>query len=119
MRIVKTLKVVALLMFLSTGVFLCALLSAAEDIPTIIIKDHRFSPEELKIPAGKKVKILVKNEDPSPEEFESYDLKREKVVSAGGEIILFIGPIKAGVYKYFGDFHPQTAQGRIVAQESS
>ncbi len=90
-----------------------------QDAPTIMIKDHRFIPEELKIPAGKKVKILVKNQDTSPEEFESYELRREKVVSGRGEITVFIGPLKPGIYKYFGDFHPQTAQGRIVAEENS
>ena len=84
----------------------------------ITVKDHRFSPEELVIPAGQKVKIVVENLDPAPEEFESYDLKREKVITANGQIVLFIGPLKAGSYKYFGDFHPTTAQGRIVAKEN-
>ena len=115
----KNLNVMALFIFSFIKVFSCVVLLASEEIPVIIIKDHHFSPEELKIPSGKKVKILVKNEDPFPEEFESYDLKREKVVTAGGEITLFVGPLKAGVYKYFGDFHPQTAQGRIIAEENS
>ena len=91
--------------------------SAEDGVYTITIKDHRFSPAELVIPAGKKVKIMVENQDLTPEEFESYDLKREKVVGVNGEITLFIGPLKAGVYKYFGDFHPQTAQGSIVVKE--
>ena len=112
-------KFVTFFVFLFMGMLPCGLLSALEEEPIIIIKDHRFSPEELKIPAGKKVKILIKNQDASAEEFESYDLRREKVVMAGKEITIFVGPLKAGVYKYFGDFHPQTAQGRIIAQENS
>ena len=90
---------------------------AEEPVTKITIKDHKFSPEALTIPADTKVKILVENLDPTAEEFESYDLRREKVVSANGRIVVFVGPLKAGVYKYFGDFHPQTAQGRIVAEE--
>ena len=92
---------------------------AGEPIYKITIKDHRFSPEELLIPPKTKVKILVENQDPTAEEFESYDLRREKVVSAHGEIILFVGPLEAGVYKYFGDFHPQTAQGHIVVAKEN
>ena len=90
---------------------------AEEPVYKIAVKDHKFSPEALTIPADVKVKILVENLDPTAEEFESYDLRREKVVSANGRIIVFVGPLKAGVYKYFGDFHPQTAQGRIVVEE--
>ena len=90
---------------------------AEEPVYKIAVKDHKFSPESLTILADTKVKILVENLDPTAEEFESYDLRREKVVSANGKIVVFVVPLKAGVYKYFGDFHPQTAQGRIVAEE--
>ena len=90
---------------------------AAEEIPVLTIKEHRFSPEELKIPAGRKMKISVQNEDASPEEFESYELRREKVVNGHSSVTLYVGPLKAGIYKYFGDFHPQTAQGRILVEE--
>ena len=82
----------------------------------ITIKDHMFSPAELVIPADKKVKIIIENHDVTVEEFESFDLNREKVVSGNGKIIIFVGPLKPGRYKYFGDFHQDTAQGIIVAQ---
>jgi hypothetical protein len=83
---------------------------------TVTIKDHKFLPAELTIPANTKIKITVENQDPTPEEFESYDLNREKVVAAHGKIIVFIGPVKAGKYKFFGDFHQDQAQGTIIAQ---
>jgi hypothetical protein len=91
--------------------------AVAEDasIP-IIIKDHRFNPEELRVPAGVKLKLVVKNLDGTPEEFESHTLHREKVVPGGGEIIVFIGPLDPGTYDFFGDFNPATAQGRIIAK---
>ena len=104
------LSVIGLMGFAALGL-------AEEPIYKITIKDHKFSPEELSIPANKKVKVSVENHDRTAEEFESYDLRREKVVSANGEIILFIGPLKPGIYKYFGDFNPKTAQGRILAKE--
>ena len=91
---------------------------AEERIYKIVIKDHKFVPEELIISPNEKVRIVVENQDPTAEEFESYDLKREKVVSAKGQITLFVGPLKAGVYKYFGDFHPKTAQGRILVEDN-
>jgi hypothetical protein len=89
--------------------------SAEDEVYRIKIKDHRFIPNELTIPAGRKVKILVENQDPAPEEFESYDLRREKVVSGSAEIILYVGPLKEGRYPYLGDFHAATAKGVIVA----
>ncbi len=112
------------LRFISSALLVPALLAgvastgAAADTPTfeITIKDHRFDPEDLKVPAGTKVKLLVKNLDATPEEFESYDLNREKVVRGRKQIIIFIGPLKPGTYGFFGDFHPKTAKGRIIAE---
>lgn len=82
----------------------------------IQIKDHVFIPDTLYVPVGKKIKLRVENLDKSPEEFESYDLNREKVVAGGRKITLFIGPLKAGIYGYFGEFNPKTAQGVIIAR---
>ncbi len=57
---------------------------AADDTFTLTIQDHRFEPAQLEVPAGKKLKLVVKNLDPTPEEFESHDLKREKVIAGKG-----------------------------------
>ena len=107
------------IVYLVLGVCLWVpVLCLAQSLPanTIIIKNHQFSPLQLTIPAGQKVKLTVDNQDPTVEEFESYDLNREKVVSGNKKIIVFIGPLPKGTYKYFGDFHQKTAQGIIVAQ---
>lgn len=82
----------------------------------IQIKDHKFIPAELLVPAGKKIKLRIENLDKTPEEFESYDLNREKVVAGTRKITVYVGPLKPGTYKYFGEFHPETAQGIIVAK---
>lgn len=90
---------------------------AADNEFLLVIKDHRFSPEQIKVPANKKVKLIVDNQDATPEEFESHDLNREKVIAGKSKANIFIGPLKPGKYKFFGEFHEKTAQGVIIAEE--
>lgn len=92
------------------------LVQAAVPEYTIRIKDHLFFPAELEVPAGVKVRLFVINEDPTPEEFESYELNREKVIPGSTRTVIFIGPLKPGTYPFFGEFYPKTAQGRIIAK---
>ena len=82
----------------------------------LIIKDHKFTPQTLEVPAGKKVKVIVKNQDSTPEEFESYELNREKIIKGNGQITLFVGPLKPGSYPFFGEFNKETAKGVIIAK---
>jgi plastocyanin len=89
---------------------------AAEDAIHLAIKDHRFDPALLEVPAGKKFNLLVKNLDATPEEFESHDLKREKVIAGNGQAKISIGPLKPGIYKFVGEYHESTAQGQLVAK---
>jgi hypothetical protein len=95
-----------------------ALPATAEEPPEfeIVIKNHKFEPATLTIPANKKVKLVVKNQDPTPEEFESYELNREKVIAGNGQAIVFIGPLDPGTYPFFGEFNQATAQGKIIAK---
>lgn len=83
---------------------------------TLTLKNHRFHPTELEVPAGKKLRLIVKNLDPTAEEFESHDLRLEKVIPGGKEAVLIIRPLKPGTYKFVGEFNEKTAQGRIVAK---
>ena len=87
-----------------------------KDVYVIQIRNHVFMPAKLVVPAGKKVKLRIENLDESPEEFESYDLNREKIVAGGRRIIVFAGPLKAGSYTFFGEFNPKTAHGVIIAK---
>jgi hypothetical protein len=89
---------------------------AQEPTYTLVIKAHKFQPAEIEIPAGKKIALIVKNEDPTPEEFESTELRREKVIPGGQQVTVYIGPVKPGRYEFFGDFNPKTARGHIVAK---
>jgi plastocyanin len=90
---------------------------AAQDAEVrIVIRDHKFEPAEVTVPAGKKVKLVIENQDATAEEFESYELNREKVVPPKGQITVFVGPLKPGRYPFFGDFHKDTAKGVLIAQ---
>ena len=82
----------------------------------LTIREHKFEPAELTVPAGQKIKLLVENQDATPEEFESNELNREKIVVGKGTITVFLGPLDAGRYPFFGDFHQETAQGVLVAR---
>jgi plastocyanin len=83
---------------------------------SIVIEGNKFQPAEIKVPAGKKLKLVVDNRDPSAEEFESHELKREKIVAGNSKITVFVGPLEPGRYPFFGEFHMDTAQGALIAE---
>ena len=88
---------------------------AAESHYTLTLKDRKFAPVELQVPANTRFTLTVKNRDTVPAEFESNDLNREKVVVGGGTIKVYLGPLSPGRYVFFNDFNP-TARGAIVAK---
>lgn len=91
--------------------------ASAEDKEFLIqIKEHKFVPEKIEVSANQKFKLVVENTDKTLEEFESSDLKKEKLVGAGKKITILVGPLKSGEYKFFGDFHQKTAQGKIIVR---
>lgn len=102
---------------LAIGMLLAANLAWAADYDAkLVIRDHKFDPVELTVPAGQKIKLLVDNQDATPEEFESNELNREKIVTGKGTITVFLGPLDAGRYPFFGDFHQETAQGVLIVK---
>lgn len=82
----------------------------------LVIKDHKFTPTTLEVPAGKKVKLIVENQDATPEEFESHDLNREKIIAGNSKAVIYVGPLEAGSYKFFGEFNPNTATGTLTVK---
>jgi plastocyanin len=90
--------------------------AAAQDAGVVIaIKDHQFVPSEVQIPAGQKVKLVVRNQDATVSEFESVEFHREKLVQPGGEAVVFVGPLDPGRYEFFDDLHPET-RGQLVVK---
>lgn len=83
---------------------------------TLVIKDHRFQPERLEVPGDTRIKLIVDNQDTTPEEFESYELNREKVIPGKSQSIIFLGPLKPGEYPFFGEFNMDTANGLLIVK---
>ena len=96
--------------------FSISALAAGEPEFSLTIENHKFAPDRIEVPAGKKVKLLVENKDAAPEEFESTELKIEKVIPGKSKGTIFVGPLKPGEYKFVGEFNEKTAKGVIVAK---
>jgi high-affinity iron transporter len=109
---VRPVAVAVLLTSIATG----GSAAHAEDALSLEFRQHRFVPDRVVVPANVKFRLLVKNNDDTADEFESVDLNREKLVAPGQTITVFLGPLSPGEYKFFGDFHQDTAQGVMVAK---
>ena len=100
------------------GLFLlaCGATALADDPSfSILMKNNQFIPSEVQIPAGVKVKLVVRNENSTASEFESTQFHREKIVPPGKEITVFVGPLDPGSYEFFDDFRPET-RGHLVVK---
>ncbi len=95
---------------------LCTAAGAAEVVVKVSIKDHKFEPTELTLPAATSIKIVVNNLDASAEEVESKDLGFEKVIGGNSEGVIRLKALKAGNYGFYGEYHEDTAKGRIVVK---
>jgi hypothetical protein len=78
---------------------------------------HIFTPSKIAVPANQKFQIKVFNHDETPAEFESHDLKVEKIVVAGGSALVMVGPLKPGTYQFFDDYNPDDASGTVTVGE--
>jgi hypothetical protein len=101
------------------GLFLLTLVASAtaqtaSGPVTITVRDNKFEPNEVSIPAGVKAELVIRNQQQKPAEFESVSLKREKVIPPGRSVSIFVGPLKAGRYEFTDDFHPATKGVLVV-----
>lgn len=89
---------------------------AADAVLTLTLKDHKFSPAEPTIPANTRVKVTIKNLDPTPAEFESHQFKAERVIPGGKEAGLFIGPLKPGKYQFNDEYHEDVSKTYLIVK---
>jgi plastocyanin len=90
--------------------------SAADlEIP-VVIEKNRFKPDEIKVKANTPFVLVVTNNDATPEEFESKELRIEKVIPGGKTLKIRVRALKPGTYPFIGEYHEATAKGRIVAE---
>lgn len=108
------LAVAAILGIAGAGAANAALADAPPAI-TLTLKNHRFTPASFTVPAGQRVRVTLINQDPATEEFDSHDLRLEEVVTPMGRISFDIGPLAVGQYSFMGEFHAETAQGKVTA----
>ncbi|MDD2703906.1 MAG: cupredoxin domain-containing protein [Acidocella sp.] len=103
---------------IAVAAFACLASSAAAAPPSVqlTLQDHKFTPDHVQVPAGARFKILVTNLDTTPDEFESPDLRVEKIVVPGQTITVFAGPLAPGTYAFYDDYHPETAHGVAEAK---
>jgi plastocyanin len=102
---------------LTLALALSPLLAFAADAEiAITIKDHQFIPAEVRVPAGKKIKLIIENQDATAEEFESHELNREKIIAPRSKASVYIGPLNQGNYPFFGEFNAATARGVVIAE---
>jgi plastocyanin len=94
----------------------CHAAFAADHEVALAIRNNRFEPAEIRVPAGQKVRLVVRNLDAAAEEFESHELNREKVIAAGASATIYIGPLSPGRYPFYGEFHESTARGAVIAE---
>jgi plastocyanin len=87
--------------------------------PTAIqlsLKNHHFAPAEITASANQPVTIEVSNEDPTPAEFESKQLRFEKVVAGNSKITVKVRPLAPGRYRFYDDYHEDTTQGFLTVR---
>ncbi|MGO8954635.1 MAG: cupredoxin domain-containing protein [Rhodomicrobium sp.] len=82
----------------------------------LTLKDHKFEPAEIRVPAGRAIAITLKNEDDAIEEFDSNSLRTEKIVTKHGTVTIMLKPLAAGHYPFQGEFHAKTAQGMLIVE---
>lgn len=112
----KTIPVRFLLRSGACFLALASTLALAEPEAALVIRNNRFEPAELKVPAGQRIKLTVHNQDKTAEEFESHSLNREKIIPPGAKAVIYVGPLKPGKYDFFGEYHEQTAKGVLIAE---
>jgi plastocyanin len=98
------------------GSLIAAAVASAEPAIDVTIKDHRFTPAEIHVPAGQPATLNIKNEDATAEEFESHVLKIEKVIGGGKGVTVRLSPLDPGRYPFVGEYHEDTAQGVVIAE---
>jgi hypothetical protein len=103
-----------LYLFLYVFAFISPALAYEKETHEIEIKDHKFYPNVIETTKDKVIKLRIFNKDKTIEEFESFDLKREKIVAGNRKIVITVGPLKPGEYIFFGELHPETAQGKLI-----
>lgn len=92
-----------------------AVASAVHADVLLTLHAGQFEPHQLEVPAGARTRVILRNQDNIPAEFESESLSREVLVPAHGEVAFYVGPLEPGQYDYVNDFN-HAVKGQVVAK---
>ncbi|SBW15541.1 hypothetical protein BR10RB9215_C20204 [Brucella sp. 10RB9215] len=102
------------------GVALLAVTSsvawAEEPTFRLEFKDGVITPDRLEVPANTRFRIELVNTGSMPAEFESLELRKEKVIAAQSETVMVIRTLDPGEYPFFDDFHPGGTPAILIAK---
>lgn len=82
----------------------------------VVARDGRLLPERLEVPAGVKLKLILRNEGKAPVEFENLDLRVEKVLAPNAASFVVIHALKPGSYRFVDEFHADTGALLLIAK---
>lgn len=82
---------------------------------TVTVKDGVFTPKRLEVPAGQRIKFILRNEGPGPLEFENADLHVEKILAAGAESFVVVR-LPPGEHLFVDEFNIATGELLIIAK---
>lgn len=105
---------------LLVGLLMAGILQTAQaqEMPSfsVVAKDGRLTPEQIEVPAGRRIKLVVRNEGRGPIEFENLDLRVEKVLAPGATSFVVTPPLKPGAHTFIDEFHPETGKMQLIAK---
>jgi uncharacterized protein (DUF58 family) len=87
-----------------------------EPVFTIEFKDGKVTPQRLEVPANRRFQLNLVNNGDTPAEFESNELRKEKVLAPKTTSILVFRTLDPGEYPFFDDFHPDAPQAVLMAK---
>ncbi len=108
----------ALCFLACSGLLVSGGVIAADALPTfeIVAKDDRLSPERLEVPAGQRIKLILRNQGKSPIEFENLGMRVEKVLAPGATSFVVLPRLKPGEYEFIDEFHMDTGKMKVIAK---
>lgn len=93
-------------------------LAAGDSDPTfrIEIKNGVITPLAVEVPANTRIRLELSNTGTSAVEFESVQLKKEKLIASGNSTVMVIRSLDPGSYDFFDDFHIDMPHAKLIAR---
>ncbi|MDE2593022.1 MAG: cupredoxin domain-containing protein [Burkholderiales bacterium] len=83
---------------------------------TVTLSKGRINPPTLEVPAGKRIKLVLRNEGPGPSEFENLDMHVEKILAPGAQSFVVLPSLRTGTYRFIDEFHPDAGGLNLIVK---